>query len=218
MDKGQKIALVMFIIRIVIAVLFLTLNFVWMFPIMNNSKKDEPSIETRYSLISYYNRKSKTNFRFLEYSDVKCDDVLPDFLEKGVYETFNIKMSKVYKFSKAYIIILFIQLGIIVLAIVILFITGIAFIYTCIDGIISLINLIFFIILSVYYKKGEYDDLEEFGGCYFFKKDEFMDVYEYIFKMDKNFKKAFIFNIVFISLRCCLNFTLSICGGSGKKS
>ena len=54
----------------------------------------------------------------------------------------------------------------------------------------------------MYYYKGKYGDFEEFGGCYFFDKNKFMEEYDFIFKIKKNFKKVCIINIISISLSC----------------
>ena len=67
----------------------------------------------------------------------------------------------------------------------ILFLTDLAIIYTTIDEIIAIINAIIFIILSVNYYKGKYNDFEDFSECYFLNKEEFIDAYQHIFIIQK---------------------------------
>ena len=104
-SKSNKLVCGLFLTRLGLSILFLTLNFVWIYPIKNNSKIEEPSDDKRSSFIS----NSYSNSKSLENSDVDCDTSLPDFLEKGAYETFNIKMTNIHKYSKIFIIILYIQ-------------------------------------------------------------------------------------------------------------
>lgn len=124
-------------------------------------------------------------------------------------------MTNIHKYSKILIIVLFIQVGVNGLALIILFLTDLAIIYTTIDEIIAIINAIIFIILSVNYYKGKYNDFEDFSECYFLNKEEFIDAYQHIFIIQKNFKKFFIFNIVFICFNCFANCCLSCIGRGG---
>ena len=207
--KHDKLVLGLFIVRMVISALFLTLNFIWLYRVKDSAKKEEPNIEKRQSLISERN----INYRSLAFSEEKCEEILPNFLEKGAYETFNFKINKIYKYSKILIIILYIQVGINGLNIIILFLTNVAIIYTSFDLLVSLINTIIFIILSVFYNKGEYEDFEDFKNCYFFDKTEFGKNYDNIFIIHKNYKKALIFNIIFIFFNCFMNVCLCCIGG-----
>ena len=208
--KVNKLVCGLFLTRLGLSALFLTLNFVWIYPIKNNSKINEPSVDKRSSLIL-----NNYNPQTLENSKVDCEIILPNFLENGAYETFNIKMTNIHKYSKILIIVLFIQVGINGLALIILFLTDLAIIYTTIDEIIAIINAIIFIILSVNYYKGKYNDFEDFSECYFLNKEEFIDAYQHIFIIQKNFKKFFIFNIVFICFNCFANCCLSCIGRGG---
>lgn len=208
--KVNKLVCGLFLTRLGLSALFLTLNFVWIYPIKNNSKINEPSVDKRSSLIL-----NNYNSQTLENSKVDCEIILPNFLENGAYETFNIKMTNIHKYSKILIIVLFIQVGINGLALIILFLTDLAIIYTTIDEIIAIINAIIFIILSVNYYKGKYNDFEDFSECYFLNKEEFIDAYQHIFIIQKNFKKFFIFNIVFICFNCFANCCLSCIGRGG---
>jgi len=210
--KYNKLVCGLFLTRLGLSILFLTLNFVWIYPIKTNSKIEEPSDDKRSSLIS----NSYSNSKSLENSDVDCDTRLPDFLEKGAYETFNIKMTNIHKYSKIFIIILYIQVGVNGLALIILFLTNLAIIYTTIDEIIAIINAIIFIILAVNYNKGKYNDFEDFSECYFLNKEEFTESYQHIFIIKKNFKKFFIFNIVFICFNCLANCCLTCIAKGGN--
>ena len=49
--KVNKLVCGLFLTRLGLSALFLTLNFVWIYPIKNNSKINEPSADKRSSLI-----------------------------------------------------------------------------------------------------------------------------------------------------------------------
>ena len=187
-------------IFLAITVVFISLSCVRFIPIMNNSKKAEPLIGTRENLIHY---------NYTQEYDEECEDNLISFLNEGIYETFNLKIEQIHKYSKGLIYILFIIIGLEVITIIIflcifcvksdkmekiLFIFGLLYIL----GLV--LNIIFFILLSIYYFKGKYKELENFAYCGFFDSNNFMETYDYIFEIKKNFKKGFIFDIIFISL------------------
>ena len=52
MADGIAVFSALLIIGFIIEVLFVVLNLVWLFPVMTNSGKNEPSIETRYALVA----------------------------------------------------------------------------------------------------------------------------------------------------------------------
>ena len=144
--KIIKIVCILFLIRIIIATIFITLNLVWLYPIKNYSDKEEPKIEVRNSLVlSQYN-----NFRILDFSNSECDWKLEQFLEKGAYETFYFRMNKINKYSKIFIVIIFIHVGLVGISILIVIFCDVAIIYTIIDGTILIINLIIFAIFSIF--------------------------------------------------------------------
>ena len=207
MAEGSGCLCVILILTLGIPVVFITLNCVWLFPVMNNSKKKEPPMETRESLV-LYNSNSEYTY--------ECNNNLDSFLEKGAYETFNINMKQIHKFSTGLISILLIEVGlsvigfitIIILAIVKPDSDAVVWIYCCyklLDTLLSLLNLIFFIILSVYYYKGKYNEFKDFSNCYFFDYNNFMENYGSVFEVQKNYKKVFILDIIFICLSFCSN-------------
>ena len=111
-DTGMTICVL--VIRIIIALAFVALNLVWLFPVMNNSKKDEPPIEKLSCFLP-----NKNNLRYLDSSEIDCDSKGEEFSEKGAYETFNFKMKQIHKYSKGLIAIFFIQAGLVVLFVLI---------------------------------------------------------------------------------------------------
>ena len=68
--------------------------------------------------------------------------------------------------------------------------------------IIFILNLIFFILLSVYYYKGNYGNFLDFRECEFIDVDNFDNIYGYISKVFKNCK------IIFASYLIALVFDL----------
>ena len=208
MAEGDKCFCITIILSLGISIIFITLNCVWLFPVMNNSKKKEPPIEIRESLVLYRSNSEENAY--------ECNNNLDSYLEKGAYETFNIKMNQIHKFSTGLISILLIEVGLGVIAFTIIIILvivkqnseAVIWVYLSdklLDMLLSLLNLIFFIILSVYYYKGKYKELEDFSNCYFFDNNNFMEIYGSVFEVQKNYKKVFILDIIFISLSSCSN-------------
>jgi len=68
--------------------------------------------------------------------------------------------------------------------------------------ILSLLNLIFFILLSVYFYKGKIDEFKDFSECFFFDKMNFDKTFEYIYLIYKNCKKIFIVDLIYL----CISF------------
>lgn len=201
----NKIICFVFLIRITVATILITLNLVWLYPIKNYSAKEEPSVEVRYSLVI----SQQSNFRILDFSQSDCEWKLEQFLENGAYETFNFKMNKINKYSKIFIVIIYIHVGLVGISILVVIFCDVAIIYTTIDGTIILINLIIFIIFSVFNNKGDYDDFKGFSECYFFNRGKFMDIYDYVIKLHTTFKKDFILNIILLPFSCLAGYFVS---------
>ena len=211
---GQKGSSSFFILLIGlgISVVIIILNFVWLFPVMTNSKNDEPSLETRISLVETTS---------INYNEGQCSIYLEGFLNEGAHETFNFKIKTIHKFSTGLISLFFIQIIISILFVIFLIIFSVKnlgdagailfIIYYLLDLIISILNLIFFIILSVNYYKGKYDDFEDFGDCEYFEPYTVSHTYDYIFTIKKNYKKFFLMNIILLSLNSCSTFLKTCC-------
>lgn len=138
---------------------------------MNNSNKNEPSLEARYSILN------NTNIIFtnLYYTELGCQDNLKNFVENGVYETFSFKMKKINKYSKGLLSLTFIDLFFSICFGILNILTfsnlqdkikNIWMLFLLMNIIIYILNLIFFILLSVYYYKGKYGKFLDFGKCY----------------------------------------------------
>ena len=95
-------------INLVISLTLIILNFVWLFPVMNNSKKEEPLVENENILVPNY---INLDLDSLRSSKGDCEKNLYDIYEDGVYETFNFKMKEIHKYSTGLVSILFIQIG-----------------------------------------------------------------------------------------------------------
>jgi len=61
---GEKTCFITLGTIFAISVTLIILNFVWLFPVMNNSKKEEPPIELISSLIPNYNDLFLDSFNF----------------------------------------------------------------------------------------------------------------------------------------------------------
>lgn len=96
------------LIKMGISLTLIILNFVWLFPVMINSKKEEPLVEIGSLLMpNYYSLDMDT----LRYSKGDCDKNLYDSFEDGIYETFDFKMKEIHKYSTGLVAILFIEIG-----------------------------------------------------------------------------------------------------------
>ena len=69
---------------------------------------------------------------------------------------------------------------------------------------IAILSLVFFIILSVHYFKGKFDDFEDFSDCEFLTTN-FKSDYHFVSVVKNNFIKFFILNIISIALSCVKN-------------
>ena len=156
-------------------------------PFHNNAefKKKEPPIETRYSVL---NNSFDWNLSDWNFTESKCtEEQLGNFLENGVYATFNFKMKEINRYSKGLLSLAFIG------AFFSLSLFGVmrADLFSLFNVIIFILDLIFFILLSVYYYKGKYGDFLDFRECDFIDIDSFNDNYEYISKVFQHCKIIF---------------------------
>ena len=211
MEKKQTgLSYFIIFINLAISLTLIILNFVWLFPVMNNSKKEEPLVENENILVPNYNNLDLDSLRS---SKGDCEKNLYDIYEDGVYETFNFKMKEIHKYSTGLVSILFIQIGLDIIYIVGLFISFlidsencggiIVILYLILPKIALLLNLIFFILFSVYFYKGKIDDFKFFSECSFFDERNFNKTYDYIFIVYNNCKKAFIVNLIYLSINNC---------------
>jgi len=187
--------------KFIISLGLFILKLVCLFIIMLNSKKKEPSMETRYSVLnnSYDWNLTDWNLSDWNYTESKCtEEQLGNFLENGVYVTFNFKMKKINRYSKGLLSLAFIGAF---FSLCLFASMQFAYIdreekvglYLCslYNVIIFILDLIFFILLSVYYYKGKYGDFLDFRECDFIDIDSFNDNYGYISKVFKHCKIIF---------------------------
>jgi len=205
---GDKLFFITIGVILSICATLMILNFVWLFPVMINSKKEEPLVEIGSILSPNYDTLDLDN---LKSSKSDCEKNIYDIDKEGVYETFNFKMKEIHAYSTGLVAILFIQIGlfIILLFIICIFSTGSVRAYAELLGcifithiimtvIISLLNLTFFILLLVYFYKGKIDEFKDFSECSFFDETNFNKTFGYIFSVYKNCQRVFIANILFL--------------------
>ena len=208
-DETNCLSCFFILLNLALSLTLIILNFVWIFPVMNNSK-EEPLVEIG-SILAPDN--SNLDLDSLRSSRGDCDKNLYDIYENGVYETFNFKMKEIHLYSTGLVSILFIQIGLDILFIVgfiasalldlVSFGAIIFVLYLILPQIASLLNLIFFILFSVYYKKGKIDDFKYFSECPFLDERNFNKNYDYIFLVYKNCEKVFIVNLIYLCKNCC---------------
>ena len=214
--------------KIIIALTFFIIKLVCLFKIMNNSKKEEPLIEVRYTAL---NNITDDNFVDWNFTEAECtEEQLKNFIENGVYDTFEFKMKKINKYSKGLLSLTFIDLFFSSMlggsylgsdydskeTKEIIF--GFLFLW---DIIIFILNLIFFILFSVYYYKGKYRQFLDFGNCDFINEENFDDIYGYIYKVFDNSKIFYTSNLVSLildALSIAILITLLVLGSLKKYS
>ena len=196
-----KVIECLFIVHSLLSLLFFIVKLSSLFSIMINSNKNEPSLEARNSILNNTN----INFTNLFYTILGCQDNLENFVENGVYETFNFKMKKINKYSKGLLSVTFIDLffSICLFVLTILIygklrgkIENIWMLFIFMNFIIYILNLIFFILLSVYYYKGKYEKFLDFGKCDLIDKDNFDKNYGYIIIVFDDCKNIFIIGLL----------------------
>ena len=77
---------------------------------------------------------------------------------------------------------------------------AVEYIFALIRIILSILDLIFFIIISVNYYKSNFDDFEDFSECKYFIDTDFNKDYDFVFVVKRNFKKFFILTLISIRL------------------
>ena len=127
-------------------------------------------------------------------------------MTKGAFDDLDIRMTKIHKYSKALIYIFFIDLMFVIFYIILDIIRKrkefgcIEYIFALIRIILSILDLIFFIIISVNYYKSNFDDFEDFSECKYFIDTDFNKDYDFVFVVKRNFKKFFILTLISIGL------------------
>ena len=184
---------------------------VWLVKIKNNAH-NEPLNRGYYiedDPINYY---SEGDF---------CYDKSRTYEYGGVFTTFDIRMNKIKKYSKALLGTYFIELFLSFFILLLFFLY-----YICCEnsiciaclffliGLLSLINsilkIVFFIKLSINYYKGELDEFEDFSKCLYLNQSFRVD-YHFVWVVKDNFIKffiLFIINIILDFIDYILNFII----------
>lgn len=66
--------------------------------------------------------------------------------------------------------------------------------------ILFIINMVFEKLILKNYLKGKYENFKDFSNCYFVDKDNFNDLFGFIFKIQSNSKSLLITNLIFLIL------------------
>ena len=90
---GEKICFITMGLIFTISLTLIILNIIWLFPIKNNSKKEEPLGEIISSLIPNYNTLYLDS---LDSSEEICEKNLYNSFKVNTYETFNFKMKEIH--------------------------------------------------------------------------------------------------------------------------
>lgn len=222
----MKAAFILLIIKLVITCalsILSVINLYWLHKVYQNAK-DEPDNRIKFysledTIIDVIDLYEPGEFCYKHYQP---------FIDKGVFENFDISMKKIKKYSLALWILLLIS-----------FLTGVihiefdlpdSFVFTCcnrsdksykifmaVNRILNLLStilaFIFFILVSVYYFKVNFDDYDEFSKCEYLNS-HFENEYDFINVVKKNYLRFFIGYIVALFLNfsyMIISIILSVC-------
>ena len=168
---------------------------IWLFKLLHNAK-NEPTNRIRYI------KKEPSNY----YDEEEfCFDNYEKFIMKGALDTFDIPLKKIKKYTRALLGTIFISIGSIIIAIILLIVgikcsfkgwsQGLKELFSLIFLLSSILSIAFAIVLAHYYFKGKFNDFEEFSRCRFLTK-RFRKDYDFIFKIKSEFKMPFVLILI----------------------
>lgn len=171
----------------------LILLIIWLFKIINNSK-NEP---LNYAV--FVSNETLVNYTEGDF----CYGRKNEYLKRGAFQLFNIRMKKIKKFAKALLALKFISIGT-------GFFTGIVKVCcrkhkdTSIGFLLllsliyianNILNVIFMEKLNSYYSESNFYDFEKFSKCAYIQTT-FKRSYKFMKTVDKNCKRIFIVNFI----------------------
>lgn len=156
---------------------------------LNKNAKNEPKNRNRYISVDPTNYYSEGDF---------CYDNYENFIVKGAFDCFNLKIKKIKKFSTAVISTIFISIGSIIFIIITLFLCINSDTKLCIISLLYfflfisfILSFAFSIVLAHYYFDCNFSDFEDFSKCKYLTKN-FRTDYNFIFKIKNEFKMPFV--------------------------
>ena len=183
-------------IQFILYIIILILTIIWIFKLHSNAKS-EPKSRDKYILEEPSNYYREDEF---------CYEKYESFIISGALELFDLPMKNIKKYCKALISTIFISIGSVILAPILVccskkwYASGdiyrcfaILFYIIFILGII--LSIVFAIVLIHYYSKGNYNDFEEFSRCRYLSKQFRID-YNFVFKIKNEFKLPFAVVII----------------------
>ena len=192
MDEKESINLLKGIIGL-FNLVTLILLIIWLFKIINNSK-NEP---LNYAV--FVSNETLVNYTEGDF----CYGRKYEYLKRGAFQLFNIKMKKIKKFAKALLASKFISIGTIFLmgivnccyreckkaSIGVLVLLGLIYIAN------NIINIIFMEKLNSYHSESNFYDFEKFSKCAYIQTT-FKRSYKFMKTVDKNCKRIFVVNFI----------------------
>ena len=171
---------------------FFVLIIIWLFK-LNKNAKNEPKNRNRYITVEPSNYYSEGDF---------CYDKYENFIVKGAFDSFNLKIKKIKKFSTAVISTIFISIGSMFFIIIFFFLCKnsdtkfyIFSLLYCFLIISFILTLAFSIVLAHYYFDCNFRDFEDFSKCKYLTKN-FRKDYNFIFKIKNDFKMPFVLILI----------------------
>ena len=163
---------------------------IWLFKLIKNSKS-EPKDRQRYI--------GRDPSFFYEEGEF-CYDSYLQFISKGAFETFDIRIENINKYSKALVSTILIGLCSYILTLVFSILLEKChnewfFCYFCMFYFFLFVSVIlslsFALVLAHHYFKAEFNDFVDFSKCKFLTKQFRID-YDFIFKIKDEFKIPFV--------------------------
>ena len=190
MKKTKKNAINGALFSIYIALIILII--IWLFKLIKNTKS-EPKNRKDYIAKEPSNYYEEQEFCFYNYEN---------FILKGAIITFDLRIKKIEKYSKAVVSTLFIGIGSIIMsAILVCCLPGCAALFYLFFIISVILCLSFSIVLAHHYFKSNFSDFEEFSKCRYLTK-QFKTDYDFIFKIKDEFKMPFVLVLFTEFLNC----------------
>ena len=202
----------LFVVKFIVTFVSLALSIIclfWLLKVKQNAK-DEPENRLKY----YFSEYSEIVRPNLYTPGEFCYNYYQIFIDKGAFESFDIHMKKIEKFSLVLLILLVISLLVKIIRMeldlpnscVITCCNRMNKSYKIFQAIIQIINslalilsLIFFILISVYYFESNFDDFDEFSHCEYLNS-LFDENYDFVNVVKKKYFRTFIGYIVVLFL------------------
>ena len=189
MGEGMGKAGIIKIIFGIITIAILIAGIIFCVKIKKNSK-DEPTDRDKYLINDKLDYYEKGDF---------CENHRNTFIEVGALKDFDINMKKIHRFSNGLLWTYIISLILTVLSLGLTFCLDPNYCIICVLEIVrtlnSILNIVFLILLGIYYGKSQFGHFDEFSKCLYLNNLYNKD-YDFVYVVKKNYHKLLILTII----------------------